>query len=137
MLIQLGKFNPQYWDSLPKDKKELYYKPQKGFYHVLLVDGEKAGIAGVFLSEEEEGVGFFQIYLGEEFRGKGLLKKAAVLIYKKYSLKKLISTIKKYNTASIKSHLKSGFVEEDHEKQKKLIKEGWQKSDEIRFVWSQ
>ena len=111
--VTLEKFYKEYFDSLPADKKEIYYNAKRGLYHILTLNGKKVGIAGVILNPKRKEFGFFQIYIEKSYRGQNLLKKAAQLIYKKYKLKSLIATIKKHNKASIKGHLKAGFIPVD------------------------
>ena len=108
--VTLDKFHKDYFDKLPSDKKEIFYNPQRGHYHILMFNKQRAGIAGVILNPKHKQYGFFGIYIEKRYRGKDLLKKAAELIYKKYKLKSLIATIKNYNKASIKGHLKAGFI---------------------------
>ena len=134
-LVKLGEFNEKYWDSLPEDKKEIYYEPEKGKYHTLLIDKKIAGVAGIFISDKCKENGFFQIYIDRKFRGKGLLKKAADLICQKYNLKELIASIKKSNKASTSSHLKYGFKKIDEKKQQILRDRGLLKKDEIRLKY--
>jgi len=134
--ITLGKFDEEYWDSLPKDKDEIFYNPKRGNYYTLLLNKKiNTGITGVILNPKYKEFGFFQIYIDKAYRGKGLLKIAAQLIFKKYKLKSLIATIKKYNTASIKAHQKAGFVEVSKVDQADLIERGFQKKDEVRYIY--
>ena len=134
--ISLGKFDKEYWDSLPDDKDNIFYNPKRGEYHTLLLNKkEKVGITGVILNPKNKEFGFFQIYIAESYRGKGLLKIAAELIFKKYKLTSLIATIKKKNKASIKSHIKSGFTEVSKVIQADLIERGYQKKDEVRYIY--
>lgn len=136
MDITLGKFDQDFFDSLPEDKKEIFFNPERGLYHILLFRRkEKVGITGVILNPKRKEFGFFQIYIVKKYRGKDILKKAADLIFNKYKLKSLIATIKKYNKASIKGHLKAGFVHVDEIEQADLIERGYQKKDEIRLIY--
>lgn len=132
--VKLDKFYKGYYDTLPADRKEIFYNPKRGQYHILMLNKEKVGIAGVITNPKHKEFGFFQIYIEKSYRGKNLLKKAAELIYKKYKLKSLIATIKKYNKASIKAHLKAGFIPVEDIAQADLIERGYQKKDEIRLI---
>jgi RimJ/RimL family protein N-acetyltransferase len=133
--VKLEKFHEEYFDSLPADKKEMFYNPERGLYHILILNKDKVGIAGVILNPKRKEFGFFQIYIDKRYRGKGILKEAAKLIFKKYKLKSLIATIKKYNKASIKGHLKAGFVPVEDIEQADMIERGYQKKDEIRLIY--
>jgi len=134
--ITLGKFDKEYWDSLPNDKDYMFYNPKRGEYYTLLLNKKiKVGITGVILNPKKTEFGFFQIYIDKQYRGKGLLKLAAKLIFKKYKLKSLIATIKKNNKASVNSHIKAGFIEVDKVEQADLIERGYQKKDEVRYIY--
>jgi len=135
-MITLGDFDQRFWDSLPEDKKEVYLNQKRGTYHTLLWNRRlKIGIAGVILNPKHKEFGFFGIYIVKSSRGKGILKKAAELIFKKYKLKSLIATVKKYNKASIKAHLKAGFIPVKDLTQADMIEKGYQRPDEVRFVY--
>ena len=134
--ITLGKFSEEYYDELPADKKEIFYTPKRANYHILLLNRkDRLGIAGVILNPKYKQYGFFQIYIEREHRGKGILKVAAELIFRKYKLESLIATIKKYNKASIMAHEKAGFTEVGKLRQAALIERGYQKKDEVRYIY--
>ena len=133
--ITIDKFEKSYLDSLPSDKKEIFFNPKRGLYHILLSNRVRVGIVGVILNPKHKDYGFFQIYIEKKYRGKGILKKAAELVFKKYKLTSLIATIKKYNKASIKGHLKGGFTPVEDVVQANLIEKGYQKKDEIRLIY--
>ena len=134
--ILLGDFDQDFWNSLPKDKEKMFFNSKRSFYHTMLLnDKTKVGIAGVILNPKHKEFGFFQIYIVKSYRGKNLLLQAAKLIFKKYKLKSLIATIKKNNQASIKAHLKIGFIPVDEIKHADIIERGYQKKDEIRLIY--
>lgn len=134
--ITLGKFDEEYWETLPKDKDKIFFNPKRSDYYTLLLDKKiKVGITGVILNPKYKDFGFFQIYIDKGYRKKGLVKIAAKLIFDKYKLTSLIATIKKDNIASIKAHQKAGFIEVDKLKQTDLIERGYQKKDEVRYIY--
>ena len=134
--ISLGSFDEEFWDSLPNDKEKIFFNPKRSSYHTLLLNSKiKVGIAGVILNPKYKEYGFFQIYIVKSYRGKNILHIAAKLIFKKYKLTSLIATIKKNNKASIKAHLKAGFVYVEEIRQADLIERGYQKKDEVRLVY--
>ena len=125
-----------YYKKLPQDKKHILYNPKLADYYILVLNNKfNAGITGLFPGKSNKKIGFFQIYIEKQYRGKGILKIAANLIFQKYNLSILVSTIKKSNVASIKAHIKAGFKELDKEQQDRLIKKGLQKKDEVRYVY--
>ena len=80
--ITIDKFEKSYLDSLPSDKKEIFFNPKRGLYHILLSNKVRVGIVGIILNPKHKDYGFFQIYIEKKYRGKGILKKAAELVFK-------------------------------------------------------
>ena len=134
--ITLGKFDKNFWDSLPNDKDYVCYNPTRGHYYTLLLNNKiKVGIAGVILNPKHKNFGFFGVYVFKPYRGKGILKIAADLIFKKYKLYSLISSIEKKNKASIKGHLKAGFIYVDNSNKFDIIEKSQQKKNQVRLVY--
>ena len=132
MKIKLADFDHKYYSSL-KDKDSIIPPSINTIYHIIEVDGLKAGIVGYIPIKNDTTIGFVQIILIPEYRGKGIIKIAEEMLVKKYKIKKLYATIKEQNIASIKAHKKYGFVEEKAEIIEKLRKQGYLKRDQIRF----
>ncbi len=128
MEIKIGEFDQEYFDNLEERDKVLF--TEKGFFHIILCDKQKAGIVGFIPSKFPENSGFVQIIISPEFRGRGIVNIAEYLLAQKYKLKILYATIKKENVASIYAHQKSGFQKIED---KKLRKKGLLKENEIRM----
>ncbi len=105
---------------------------KNGRYHCLELDNKKVGVVGYIPLDKVSG--FVQIAIVSEFRGRGLVKKAYDLLVVKYRLKRLLATIEIDNLASIKSHLKSGFVMLGDREIERLRKGGVLDSNKIRMI---
>lgn len=68
-----------------------------------------------------------------EYKGKGIAKIAEDLLVRKHKISKLYATIDKNNIASIKSHLKLGFIYESEGELIKLRKNGYLKHKQVRL----
>ncbi len=134
MKISLGKFDKSIYEFLEGYEETLF--DEKGFYYLILVDGQRAGVVGFIPVESSDDSGFIQIVIAPEFRGKGILLIAENLLVKKHGLKTLYATMKKDNFASIKAHEKVGFKIVDEKEMDSLRKKGLLKEDEVRFVKS-
>lgn len=135
MKTELAEFDQAFFDSLAE--KDVVHPPNSDIthYHVIVVGGKKVGIVGFVEPKTpvKERVGFIQVILLPEFRGKGLLEKAENLLIKRYGLKIVWAKIKKSNQSSYKSHLRAGFKETSKLEQQRLRRDGFLKSDEIRL----
>lgn len=130
--MKLAEFDHQYYQSL-EGREKVVSPNENTIYHTIIVNGRKAGVVG-YLPAKEKNVGFIQIVIAPEFRGRGLLEQAEDLLAKKYNLKKLYAKMDKENTASIRAHLKAGFKMMPEEELESLRKKGFLKENQIRLV---
>jgi len=133
--VSLGEFQQEFFESLPQTSEIV--KPTmetEKFYHTVFIDGIPAGITGIVPSKFSSDVGFVQIVLAPNFRGKGLLNKIYNLLARRHSLKTLYATINIRNTISRKAHLRAGFKLLPEEDLIKLRGRGLLQSDEIRLI---
>jgi len=100
-------------------------------------DIDKGGFAGCVIGDKFSDHGFYQVYVAEAFRGKGLLCVIAKAVFKKLKLNTMSSTILKRNVKSIKSHIKAPcFKPIDKEREKFLRGKGYLKPTEVRFDYA-
>ena len=131
MKVELENFNKEYFETLD-DNKEIQIS-EKGFYHTILCDDNRAGVVGYIPAKFPENSGFVQIIIDSEFRGKGTFKVAEDLLVQKYNLETLYATINKENVPSIRAHQKTGFQMISDEKLSQLREKNLLKENEIRL----
>lgn len=132
--IELGKFDKEFFYSLP-GKRELYHNKKDCRYYTILYNGEKAGIVGFCWSARKpENEGFAQIIIQEKFRGKSILKTAYDLLVKKENLVALYASINNNNVSSIKSHLSAGFKKVSSKREEELRGSGFLQKGYSRYV---
>lgn len=132
MEIELADFDAEFFGSLEDHDK--IRVDSRGVYHVILADGEKAGVVGYIPVISDEKTGFVQIVLAKKYKGKGILKMAEDLLAKIYGLETLYATVEEGNIASIKGHMKAGFEILEESRIETLRKKGFLKENEIRLV---
>ena len=131
--LYLGKWNQEYYDSLPPNKQQALTEQKTNMFTVYTKNGDIVGFTGAYIHEGKE-FGFFQVYIDKKYRGKNLLCKIAFLVFDKLKLKEMFSTIKKSNIASVKSHSKSKCFERlSKDEEVHLRNIGRLKDNEIRF----
>lgn len=110
---------------LKEDKTLLWFRTLKNRYdradYTILYNDEPAGLIGILSIDKEKNNAEYYICLGgDEFKGKGIAKKATELIFKeafyKINLKEIYLYTEYDNVAAQKSFEKSGFIKQ------KLIK---------------
>ncbi|HDQ16552.1 MAG TPA: GNAT family N-acetyltransferase [Candidatus Vogelbacteria bacterium] len=131
MKIELTDFDEDFLESL-QDYNQIEIKPE-GTYHIIVVNSQKAGVVGFIPVKNEKRTGFVQIILKDNFRGLGVMALVEDLLAKKYNLETLLTTIKKDNLASIRTHEKSGFKLLDTKELNDLRERGFLKENELRF----
>ena len=132
MNIQLTKFNKDFLETIEGNEEVLLQ--EDGFYYTFTVDGQVAGVVGYIPLESEKEIGFVQIAVHQDFRGKGLVKLAEEELAKKHDLGLLYATINQEDKASIRAHIKAGFEPEDIERLQYLRGQGLLKSNETRLI---
>lgn len=85
--------------------KNLKIDKKKGVYYTIKQGKKKVGIIGFIKAKGY----FLQVAIHQDYRGKGLLKKAVGLLVIKHKIDKLYATIKQSNHQSISAHRKLGF----------------------------
>jgi RimJ/RimL family protein N-acetyltransferase len=100
MKTKLDKFDKEYFKTL--DGCEEISLVENGFYYTILCNNERAGIVGYIPAKFQKDLGFVQIVIEPNFRGKGLVKISEDLLVQRHNLKILYATIKKENVASIR-----------------------------------
>jgi len=116
--IKLSSFDNHYYNTLPKEDKELILIDlKKGKYHTILLNSSiKVGVIGYIPTKMDPKIGFLQIIIDPKYRSKGIFSKSIKLLAKEHNLKEVWSTIKKDNIVSIKAHLKDGFKQFSEDK---------------------
>jgi len=134
MTISLGQFDEKLFLSIEGHEEVRYV--DKGVYHTILIDGQKAGVVGYIPMQNSKGENqyFVQIIISSEDRGKGLTKLAEDLLAKTYHLSHLFATIDTNNIASLKAHQKAGFCEIDREIIASLREKGFLKVGQTRLI---
>lgn len=132
MKVKLLDFDSEYYRNL-EDRDAIIPPSNNTVYHIIEVNGFRAGIVGYIPLKKDISIGFIQIILKPEYRGKGILSIAEELLVKKYNITKLYATIKERNIASIEAHKKVGFIQEDKNVIEELRKLGYLHRDQVRL----
>ena len=91
------------------------------------------GFVGYIPTKKDPKIGFIQIYILPEYRGKGYLQLAEDKLAEIHKLKSLYATIDLDNKASLKGHLKAGFKYFPKSKINNWIKLGFMKDNQTRL----
>ena len=112
--ISLQPFNENLFNKLvtKTDQQRSHvafrFKNYDNAYTIYKLD-EVAGFISYIPSTLDKDVAFVQIVILKPFRGQGILPIAYNILTKQNNIKRLLATIRKDNTASIKAHVKIGF----------------------------
>ena len=128
----LSNFNKNVFELIP-ERENMPLDPS-GVYYTIMKKGEPVGVVGFIPSRFEKNSGFIQIALIPEYRGRGILRKAEILLAEKHGLKRLYATIDKDNIPSITSHLRAGFRSISKTESTELRDKGLLDENSIRLV---
>ena len=107
--LSLAPFNQEYCDSLDKRERRLLLLPPQAeakWFRTVKLGNKRVGIVG---APYQTGRYWAQIIIDPDYRGKRYAGKAEELLANELSIKKMHAMIAKWNSASIKAHLRLGY----------------------------
>lgn len=129
--ITLSHFDQEFLETI-KYYKKIHLNHDEGIYYTTLYGGVKAGVIG--FKVKENGRYFLKIGMHQDFRGKGIFRKALGLLARKHGIKTLYSTVAIANKRSAIAHEKLGFKRIDRAEENELKKKGLLLKRNMRYL---